>query len=72
MIQKENYQKRSEIYFYSQHRNTQELVKDISEVTRKVRLIEYFDGMEDNDESLVRNKSNIVPKGRKALLDASV
>ena len=53
--------------------NTQELTKDISEFTRKVRLVEYFEGMEDDDESLVRNKSNFVPpKGREQLLDSFV
>ena len=32
--------------------NTQELNKDILEFTRKVRLVEYFDGIEDDDQSL--------------------
>ena len=36
--------------------NIQELTKDVSEFTRKVRLIEYFDDKEDDDESLVKNK----------------
>ena len=35
--------------------------------------MEYFEGMEDDDESLVRNKSNFVPpKGREQLLDTFV
>ena len=35
--------------------------------------MEYFAGMEDDDESLVRNKSNFVPpKGREQLLDTFV
>ena len=50
--------------------NIQELTKDVSEFTRKVRLIEYFDDKEDDDESLVKNKSNFVsPRGREQLLD---
>ena len=52
------------------HANTQELAKDISEFTRKVRLVEFFEGIDDNDKSLVRNKTNFVPpKGRDQLLD---
>ena len=38
--------------------NIQALKSDISQFTCKVRLIEYFDDTEDDDESLVRNKSN--------------
>ena len=50
--------------------NIPELTKDISEFTRKIRLIEFFDGCEDKDDSLVRNKSNFVPpQGREELLD---
>ena len=42
----------------------------ISEFTRKVRLVEIFDGCEDEDESLVQNKSNFVPpQGREEILD---
>ena len=53
--------------------NTQELSKDILEFTRKVRLVEYFDGVDDDNESLVRNKSNFVPpQGREELLDCFV
>ena len=52
------------------HSNTQELNKDVLEFTRKVRLIEYFDDTEDQDQSLVRNKSHFVPpQGREQLLD---
>ena len=47
--------------------------KDILEFTRKVRLVEYFDGIEDDDQSLVRNKSNFVPpQGREEFLDTFV
>ena len=44
------------------------------EFTQKVRLVEYFEGNEDeNDQSLVRNKSNwIPPKGRDSDLEAFV
>ena len=50
--------------------NIEELTKDVSEFTRKVRLIEYFDDKEDDNESLVKNKSNFVPpRGREELLD---
>ena len=43
------------------------------EFTQKVRLVEYFKGTEDEDESLVRNKSNwIPPKGRDRELDTFV
>ena len=52
---------------------TQELTKDILEFTRKVHSVEYFDGIKDNDESLVRNKTNFVPPhGREELLDSFV
>ena len=42
--------------------------------TRKIRLIEYFEGNQDeNDESLVRNKSNwIPPNGRDKDLESIV
>ena len=53
--------------------NIQELNEDRMEFTRKVRLVEYFKGTEDEDESLVRNKSNwIPPKGRDRELDTFV
>ena len=43
------------------------------EFTPKVRLVEYFDGVDDDDGSLVRNKSNFVPpQGREELLDCFV
>ena len=44
----------------SRNSNIPELTKDISEFTRKIRLIEFCVGCEDKDESLVRNKSNFV------------
>ena len=44
--------------------NTQELNKDILEFTRKVRLVEYFDGIEDDDQSLVRNKKQFCAASR--------
>ena len=54
--------------------NIQELNEEITEFTRKIRLVEYFEGNEDeNDESLVRNKSNwIPPKGRDKDLESFV
>ena len=52
----------------------QELNEDRVEFTRKVRLVEYFEGNEDeNDQTLVRKKSNwIPPKGRDSDLEAFV
>lgn len=42
--------------------NTTELKNDVQEFGRKLRLLEYFNGREQNsDNSLVRNKSNFVP-----------
>ena len=41
--------------------NTQELHEDSYEFNRKLRLAEFFDGTEDQDISLVRNKSNFIP-----------
>ena len=36
--------------------------EDLAAFTRKVRLLEYFDGKEDDDDdSLVRNKSDFTP-----------
>ena len=54
--------------------NIQELNEDITEFTRKIRLVEYFEGNQDeNDESPVRNKSNwIPPKGRDKDLESFV
>ena len=37
----------------------QELKEDLAGFIRKVRLIEYFDGEENNDVSLVRNKGDL-------------
>ena len=36
-------------------------VEDVQEFNRIVRLKEYFDGTEDTDKSLVKNKSNFIP-----------
>ena len=41
--------------------NPEQLTEDLKEFNRKIRLVEYFDGTEDTDESLVRNKSNFIP-----------
>ena len=41
--------------------NTQELHEDSNEFNRKLRLAEFFDGTEDQDISLVRNKSYFIP-----------
>ena len=43
---------------------------DLQEYERKFRLLEMFHGKEDNDPSLVKNKSKFVPeKGRNKTLD---
>ena len=39
----------------------QELTEDLNAFNRKSRLAEYFEGMEDEDISLVQNKSNFTP-----------
>ena len=54
--------------------NIQELNEDRMEFTRKVRLVDYFEGnKDDNDESLVRNKPHWIPsKGRDSDVDAFV
>ena len=50
--------------------NAKKLTEDLKEFNRKLRLIEYFDGTEDSDKSLVRNKSNFIPHSeRNAALD---
>ncbi len=41
--------------------NYEELKVDMSEFTRKLRLAELFDGMEDPDKSLRKNRSSFVP-----------
>ena len=41
--------------------NPEQLTEDLKEFNRKMLLVEYFDGTEDTDESLVRNKSNFIP-----------
>ena len=45
--------------------NTQELHEDSNEFNRKLRLAEFFDGTEDQDISLVRNKSNFIPPSKR-------
>ena len=45
--------------------NTQELNEDSNEFNRKLRLAEFFDGTEDKDISLVRNKSNFIPQSKR-------
>ena len=54
--------------------NIQELNEDITEFTRKIQLVEYFESNQDeNDESLVKNKTNwIPPKGRDKYLESFV
>ena len=50
--------------------NPYELNDDVNEFLRKIRLWEYFDGEENNDESLVKKKSNFTPPiGRNESLD---
>ena len=41
--------------------NNIELKGDMNEFCRKMRLIEYFDGTEDDDISIVKNKSDFIP-----------
>ena len=45
--------------------NEQELTEDLNAFNRKLRLAEYFEGMEDEDISLVRNKSNFTPPDKR-------
>lgn len=47
--------------------NKEELTEDLHEFHRKLRLAEYFDGTENEDVSLVRNKSNFVPPDKRNL-----
>ena len=42
--------------------NKPEIIDDISEFCRRLRLAEKFYGHEDNDESIVKNKSDFRPK----------
>lgn len=50
--------------------NSNELDDDVSNFIRKIRLCEYFEGEENNDVSLVKNKSNFTPpSGRNESLD---
>ena len=41
--------------------NAEKLDEDLKDFNRKRRLVEYFDGTENNDNSLVRNKSSFTP-----------
>lgn len=41
--------------------NAEQLNEDLKQFSRKLRLVEYFDGTEDTDKSLVRNKSKFIP-----------
>ena len=43
-------------------RDSLDLIKDTEEFCRKLRLREYFEPEENNDESLVRNKSKFKPQ----------
>ena len=47
----------SQIYPHIPNGKYSRIGKDKSEFTHKVRLVEYVEGMEDDNESLVRNKS---------------
>ena len=56
--------------------NHHELKNDIKEYTRKLRLVEFFQSRENDDDNtnetkdLVKNKSNFHPKkGRNNILD---
>lgn len=43
-------------------RDNEDLIKDTEEFCRKLRLREYFQNEENEDESIVRNKSNFKPQ----------
>ena len=47
--------------------NPHELESDIQEFIRKIRLAEFFDGEDDTDPSLVRNKSDFIPPKQRNL-----
>lgn len=50
--------------------NSYEVNDDTTEFLRKIRLLEYFNGVNNNDVSLVKNKSNFTPpSGRNETLD---
>ena len=52
-----------------QKSNSQELKEDLAAFTQKVRPLEYFDGIEDNDDdSLVRNKGEFTPPKTEIML----
>lgn len=38
--------------------NTEQTNEDLKEFNKKLRLVEYFDGTDDTDNALVRNKSS--------------
>ena len=51
--------------------NKNEFTEDLSEFSRKVRLLEYFEDSEDRDNSLVRNTSYFMhPKYRNSDLES--
>ena len=53
--------------------NNEKLSEDLKEFNRKLRLLEYFDGIDYNDKSPVRNKSDFIPSSeRNAALDKFV
>ena len=53
--------------------DSNELKSDIHEFTQKLRLAEYFEGMEDEDISLRRNRSDFVPpRNRNASLEKCI
>ena len=55
------------------NRNKEELKSDVSEYCRKLRLKEYFHNKDNEDESIVRNKSSFCPeKDRNDTLDSCI
>lgn len=57
----------------SEKNNSCEIENDLNEFFRKLRLKEYFDGRENTDVSLVRNKSFFTPEtGRNKQLDSYI
>ena len=50
--------------------NTKELKSDLQEFGRRLRLLEHFNGQHQQDESIVKPRSNFVPpKSNDRLLD---
>ena len=45
--------------------NAQILTEDLNEFNKKLRLAEFFDGTENGDTSLVRNKLNFTPPDKR-------